>query len=48
MNENILTFNVTNLITVCLMAAIGFAVVGFAQNWWTTRQDSQAQLAAAA
>ena len=38
MDENILTFNFTNWITVCIMAAIGLAIVGFAQNWWVTRQ----------
>jgi hypothetical protein len=38
MEENIITFNFTNLITICIMAAIGLAVVGFVQNWWVTRQ----------
>lgn len=33
MDENIITFNVTNWITVVLMAAIGFALLGFAQNY---------------
>ena len=28
MNENILTWNVTNWITVILMAAIGFTLIG--------------------
>jgi predicted cobalt transporter CbtA len=37
MDENILTWNFTNWITVCIMAALGLALVGFAQNWWTTR-----------
>ena len=47
MDENIITFNVTNAITIVLMAAIGFALLGFAQNWWATRQ-SDSGLAAAA
>jgi predicted negative regulator of RcsB-dependent stress response len=34
MNENILTWNVENWITVILMAAIGFFLVGLAQKWW--------------
>lgn len=36
MNENIITWNVTNWITVILMAAVGFFILGavtkFAQN----------------
>lgn len=37
-DENILTWNVTNWITVVLMVAIGFAFLGFLQNWWAKRQ----------
>lgn len=33
MNENILTWNITNWITVVLMAAVGFAVLGFVQSY---------------
>ena len=40
MDENILTFNFTNWITVCIMAGIGLAIGGFAQNWWVTRQQT--------
>ena len=36
-DENILTWNVTNWITVVLMVAIGFAFIGFLQNWWVKR-----------
>lgn len=32
MDENIISWNVTNWITVILMAAIGFAVLGLAQK----------------
>ena len=38
MDENIITFNVTNMITICIMAGIGLALVAFGQNWWATRQ----------
>jgi hypothetical protein len=38
MDENIVTWNVTNWITVVLMVAIGFALLGFVQNWWANRQ----------
>lgn len=37
-DENIVTWNVTNWITVVLMVAIGFALVGFGQKWWAARQ----------
>jgi hypothetical protein len=33
MNENIIAWNVTNWITVILMAAIGFFLLGVAQKW---------------
>jgi predicted cobalt transporter CbtA len=45
MDENIITWNVTNWITVVLMVAIGFALLGFAQNWWASKQGTQ-QIAA--
>lgn len=48
LEENIVTWNFTNWITICLMVAIGFAILGFVQNWWTTQKDNQATLAAAA
>ena len=38
MDENIVTWNVTNWITVVLMVEIGFAMLGFAQNWYAKRQ----------
>ena len=34
LDENIVTWNVTNWITVVLMVAIGFAALGFVQKWW--------------
>ena len=37
-DENIVTWNVTNWITVVLMVAIFFAGAGFAQKWWVNRQ----------
>jgi hypothetical protein len=39
-NENIITFNFANWITVVLMVAVGFAILGFAQKLYT--QQSQA------
>lgn len=41
-NENILTWNVENWITVILMAAVGFMVLGFAQKWWQAHHSAQA------
>lgn len=35
MEENILTWSVTNWITVVLMGAVGFFLVGLASKWWT-------------
>jgi hypothetical protein len=37
MNENILTWNVTNWITVILMAAIGFALIGVGTKFYQSR-----------
>lgn len=45
MDENIVTWNVTNWITVVLMVGISFALIGWAQSVWAKRQ---AQLPAAA
>jgi len=42
MDENIITFNVTNWITVVLMAAIGFALLGGLQNWWMKKHPTAA------
>lgn len=42
MDENIITFNVTNWITVVIMAAIGFALFGLAQNWYAKKQTAGA------
>jgi len=38
-NENIITWNVTNWITVVLMVAIGFTILGFAQNYWANKKS---------
>lgn len=37
MNENIIAWNATNWVTVLLMAAIGFFVVGLALKWKTSK-----------
>jgi hypothetical protein len=37
MNENILAWNVTNWITVILMAAIGFFILGVLLKWKQSR-----------
>jgi hypothetical protein len=39
-DENILTWNVTNWVTVILMAAIGFALLGWIQNVVAKRKAS--------
>lgn len=38
MDESILTWNVTNWITVILMAAIGFALLGLGQKLYASRK----------
>jgi len=38
--ENIITWNVTNWITVVLMAAIAFTLLGFLQKWWKSKGAS--------
>jgi hypothetical protein len=38
--DNIITWNPTNWITVTLMAAIAFAALGFVQKWWVNKQGS--------
>jgi hypothetical protein len=42
MDEAIVTWNVTNWITVVLMVAIAFAVAGWLQSLWVSRQQSAA------
>ena len=39
-DEQILTWNPTNWITVVLMAAVGFTLLGFAAKWWQARQGA--------
>lgn len=36
--ETILSWNVTNWVTVILMAAIGFFLLGLAQKWYQSTQ----------
>jgi predicted negative regulator of RcsB-dependent stress response len=43
MNENILTWNVENWITVILMAAIGFMLLGLGQKWWQSHHGQPSQ-----
>jgi hypothetical protein len=38
MEETVLTWNVTNWITVILMAATGFFILGVLQKWYQQRQ----------
>jgi hypothetical protein len=38
MDENIVTWNVTNWITVVLMVALGYALIGWGQTLWAKRQ----------
>ena len=38
LEENIISWNVTNWITVVVMVLLGYALLGFAQSWWTARQ----------
>jgi predicted negative regulator of RcsB-dependent stress response len=37
-DENIVTWNVTNWITIVLMVLIGFLILGVGQRWWAARQ----------
>jgi hypothetical protein len=48
MDENILSWNVTNWITVLLMVAIGYAGLGWLQRLWVSRQAQGPTLARAA
>lgn len=38
LEENIISWNVTNWITVCVMVLLMYAGLGFLQTWWTNRQ----------
>lgn len=38
-DETILSWNTENWITVVLMAAVGFTLLGFAQKWWVKRNS---------
>jgi hypothetical protein len=37
-DENIVTWNVTNWVTVVIMVGIGFALIGWGQSVWAKRQ----------
>ena len=39
-SETILSWNMTNWITVILMAAVGFFLIGMAQKWYKSRQGA--------
>jgi len=41
MDENIITWNVTNWITVVIMAAIGFFLLGVAQKYYAKKKAGQ-------
>ena len=41
-DENILTWDVTNWITVVLMAAIGFFLIAAVQKYWQKKQTQGA------
>lgn len=43
MNESILSWNVTNWVTVVLMAAVGFALFGFVAQLYHNRRAKSAQ-----
>jgi ABC-type siderophore export system fused ATPase/permease subunit len=43
-DENIVTWNVTNWITVVLMVLIGFLIVGVLQKFWASRRQAVAAL----
>ena len=38
-DENIITWNATNWLTIVLMAAIGFAILGMAQKYFQKRAN---------
>ena len=41
-DQTVLTWNLTNWITVVLMAAVGFGVLAIVLNLWAKRQGAQA------
>lgn len=43
MNENIIAWNVTNWVTVILMAAIGFFLIGTVIKWKQSKASAPAQ-----
>lgn len=40
MDENIVSWNFTNWVTVVLMVAIGLALLNLAQSWYASRQPA--------
>jgi len=45
MNENIITWNATNWITIVLMAAIGFGILGVIQKFMQPQATQNAAMA---
>lgn len=45
MDENIITWNTTNWITVVIMGGLGFVALGLLQSWWVKRQSTMAKAA---
>jgi hypothetical protein len=43
LEENIITWNVANWISVTIMAAIGFGLLGLAQKLWSAKQQGEQQ-----
>ena len=46
LDENIVSWNVTNWITVVAMVMLGFAAIAFAQSLWTARRSAPLAMAA--
>jgi hypothetical protein len=40
MDENIITWNTTNWVTISIMAGLTFIGLGFLQSWWVRRQQA--------
>ena len=38
MDENIITWNTTNWVTISIMGGLTFIALGFLQSWWVRRQ----------
>jgi hypothetical protein len=40
-DQTVITWNVTNWVTVVLMAAVGFGILAVVLNFWAKRQAAQ-------